>query len=416
MLTRQEGSVFKRREIQPDGTVKLAARYSIKFRTPDGRQVVRVISERKKDAIAELQKALTAIRTDTYQEIREIGFTDYATQWLALREATLKPSTHRTFAAVLGLRKVTQQRRHPSPIEAFGQTLLGAVGPERIARYLGSLTAGGLKPKTVGNMKAILSTVWEDAKASGYCAHNPVRNRLARVAKILTPGDQAEMVVPTPAQVGALLTYLEAVEPRTYAFALTLAGTGMRPGEAAALMGKDLSPATGQIAIVRNYDARAKTMVTPKNGLSRRVDAGPAIFAALRAVADCTDPEAFLLGTGGPLEFDRLRKRWGKLQAAAGCGSWPSYSLRHFAASRMLQEGESLAYVSKQLGHSKQSMTLSHYSRYIPDTKRERGADRLLRELLGATSLIPIQSATDRNGTNQTGHMATQVSDKLEHN
>jgi len=79
-----------------------------------------------------------------------------------------------------------------------------------------------------------------------------------------------------------------------------------------------------------------------------------------------------------------------RLQVAAGCGEWPLYSFRHHWASQMSASGESLAYVSKQLGHSKQSMTLDHYSRFIPDTKRQRGADRLAAELL-APQVAPVR-------------------------
>ncbi len=99
----------------------------------------------------------------------------------------------------------------------------------------------------------------------------------------------------------------------------------------------------------------------------------------------------------------------------------------------MLRSGEPLAYVSGQLGHSKQSMTLAHYNHFIPDTKRQRGADRLVAELLqgssavavtaawpkpvgttlAVTSPLPIQSQTERNGANQTEDEAAQEPNKL---
>ncbi len=96
---------------------------------------------------------------------------------------------------------------------------------------------------------------------------------------------------------------------------------------------------------------------------------------------------------GPDFDFHALSKAWGRLQVAAGCGAWPLYSYRHFWASTMLSSGESLAYVSRQLGHSKQSMTLDHYSRFIPDTKRQRGADRLAAELL-APQVVPLKAVS----------------------
>ncbi len=100
---------------------------------------------------------------------------------------------------------------------------------------------------------------------------------------------------------------------------------------------------------------------------------------------------------GEAFDFHALSKAWGRLQVAAGCGEWPLYSFRHFWASTMLASGESLAYVSRQLGHAKQSLTLDHYSRFIPDTKRQRGADRLAAELLHGAD-----SATSRRYQNAT--------------
>jgi integrase len=380
---------------------------------------VEVVGTRKREATARLEERLAAMRAGTFRaqaEQKDITFKDYAPRWLETRKATLKPSTFRTFQAILGLVKGTKQRRHVSPVQAFGDQLLDAIEPQTIATYLGSLTAGGLKPKSTNNTKALLSSLFEDAKAEGFTSHNPVRHRLVKAAKVLAPSDREERIIPTPAQVAALLSYLDRTDPRLFAFAFTMAGTGMRPGEVAALQVKHLAPTVGKISVMQSFDPRPRKIGLPKNGLTREVDAGVAVFGALAQVDDMSDPERFVLGEpdGTPLRFDLTRKRWSSIQAAAGCGSWPSYSLRHYAASRMLQEGESIAYVSTQLGHSRQAMTLSHYSKFIPDTKRERGADRLAAELLGVTNPLPIQSRTRRNRPEQAGKRSAQVPNNLE--
>jgi len=418
-LHRQNGSTFKRREIQPDGTIKVAKRWSIKFRDPSGRQIVEVVGPKKKEAMARLQEKLAAMRTGTYQTLKAIAFKAYVPQWLAARQPTLKPSTYRTFAGLLGALPTGPGRHARSPVQHFGECLMDAITPEMIATYLGSLTTAKLRPKSVGNVKGLLSSLFEDARAGGYVGTNPVKNRLVRTAKALAPGDHEEMIVPSPPQVAALLNFLDAHDdPRLYAYALTMAATGCRPGECAALMVKDLIPVAGQIRIERAYDPRARKVVLPKSrSSSRTIDAGPSVFAALARVADLSQPESFILAEpdGGPLDFHKVRKGWATLQVAAGCGFFPAYSLRHYAASRMLQEGESLAYVSRQLGHAKQSMTLGHYSHFIPDHKRQRGADRLAAELLGVTTPLPIQSERGRNRANQAEEVEAQVSNNPIH-
>jgi integrase len=393
---RQRGSVFQRK--QADGS--LSDRWSIKYRDPSGRQVVEVVGKKKREALDILERRLTAMRAGTYKaqaEQKQITFKEYAPRWLETRRPSLKPSTHRTFEAILGLVKGTKQRRHASPVKAFGDQLLDAIEAPTIAAYLASLSVGGLRPKSVNNTKTLLSSLFEDAKAEQYTTVNPVKSRLVKAAKVLSPDDREERIIPTPAQVAALLNYLDRTDPRLFAFAFTMAGIGCRPGEAAAIQVKHLSPAVGQVSITQSFDPRPRRLGLPKNGLTREVDAGPAVFSALQRVGDHSNPEAFILAEpdGTPLRFDLVRKRWAAIQAAAGCGSWPSYSLRHYCASRMLQEGESIAYVAKQLGHSRQSMTLSHYSKFIPDRKRERGADRLAAELL-APQAAPVPEMVER--------------------
>jgi len=58
----------------------------------------------------------------------------------------------------------------------------------------------------------------------------------------------------------------------------------------------------------------------------------------------------------------------------------------HDLDSGVQERGESVAYVSKMLGHSRVSMTLDHYAHCLPDTARERGADLLVSELLAGTN------------------------------
>jgi integrase len=179
-----------------------------------------------------------------------------------------------------------------------------------------------------------------------------------------------------------------------------MVGTGMRPGEVCGLQVGDLNRAGGTIEVKRAFDPRAQQIVLPKTGTTRIVDASAQVFAALDRVlrARFGDPaqapaDAYVLGdaTGHPLnvEWWRRSRGWSQALVAAGAGHFGMYSLRHFYASRLLASGEPLAYVQKQLGHANQNMTLSHYSKFIPDQRRARGADRLMAELLAPTAPAP---------------------------
>jgi integrase len=53
------------------------------------------------------------------------------------------------------------------------------------------------------------------------------------------------------------------------------------------------------------------------------------------------------------------------------------HQMRHTFASLLLQAGEQITYVSRQLGHKDSSITLRVYARWLPDTTTSKGVDRL---------------------------------------
>jgi hypothetical protein len=73
---------------------------------------------------------------------------------------------------------------------------------------------------------------------------------------------------------------------------------------------------------------------------------------------------------GCPRDPDRLRKRvWRPALAAAGLRHVTLYSLRHFFASMLIQPGESLKYVSAQLGHTSIQITVDRYGHLLPEER-----------------------------------------------
>jgi len=158
----------------------------------------------------------------------------------------------------------------------------------------------------------------------------------------------------------------------------------------------------------------------PKTGKTRTVDASPQVFAALDRCLRLRfgDPaqapaDAYVLGgaDGQPLDIEwwRRSRGWSRALVAAGVGAFGMYSLRHFYASRLLAASEPLAYVQKQLGHANQNMTLSHYSKFIPDTRRARGADRLMAELLTPAATEPQPNQAPRARTRLDGAEVTAL-------
>ncbi len=85
----------------------------------------------------------------------------------------------------------------------------------------------------------------------------------------------------------------------------------------------------------------------------------------------------FCTEEGQPLDGDNLRHRiFYKALARAGLRRIRLHDLRHTFASLLIQNGESLAYIRDQLGHSSIQVTADTYGHLIPGANRQ-AVDRL---------------------------------------
>jgi integrase len=85
------------------------------------------------------------------------------------------------------------------------------------------------------------------------------------------------------------------------------------------------------------------------------------------ANAEPVAPWVFPSQAGTPLDHSGIAKAFKRVLKAAGlpCHHSP-HSLRHTFASLLLQQGESPAYVQRQLGHSSIKLTVDTYGRWLP--------------------------------------------------
>jgi integrase len=75
----------------------------------------------------------------------------------------------------------------------------------------------------------------------------------------------------------------------------------------------------------------------------------------------------FCTEAGTPLDASRVRKAFARtLQAGALPVHFSPHCLRHTFASLLLQQGESPAYVQRQLGHASIQLTVDTYGKWLP--------------------------------------------------
>jgi integrase len=83
-------------------------------------------------------------------------------------------------------------------------------------------------------------------------------------------------------------------------------------------------------------------------------------------------PWVFTSKADTPLDHENFRERvWFKILAKAGLHHFRIHDLRHTFASLLIQNGESLAYVKEQLGHSSIQIT-DTYGHLVPEAIDKR--------------------------------------------
>jgi integrase len=391
MAHRQQGSIGRRTERRPDGTLRVSSNYFIMYRAPDGTQKKETVGPRKKEAAALLAKRLGALHDGTYREVQEITFREYAQRWIKSRQNALKPSTLASYEAGLGVyaderrdpgppgRRRRRRRRAPALVTVFGDTPLQSITVSDVNAYLGEPTAS-VRPKTRRNSLALLTKLFGDAVEDGYLAVNRLRgSRSLQRPKALRAEDEPEIEILTPAEVNRLL---DAMDAEHYPLFLTGVYTGVRLGELLALQWGDLDRA-GRRLYVRRSVYKGQFYV-PKTKRSRRsIDIGDQLLSVLEGLrlaqygAAPPGPEALIFpsATGRPLDPDNLRHRvWAPALAKAKLRHVRIHSLRHTYASMLIAQGENIKYISSQLGHASVQITIDRYGHLFPDRKRTAAA------------------------------------------
>jgi integrase len=161
---------------------------------------------------------------------------------------------------------------------------------------------------------------------------------------------------------------------------MILAGfrTGLRLGELIALQWGDTDFMHKLIRVSRNFAAGRIT--TPKSrSSSRDVRMTNQLLEELKAQRLRYKEEAlargwqtapewvFYNGTGVLLNADDFRKRvWDRMMEKSGLRRRTPHDMRHTYATLRLSNGDSLAEVSKEMGHSSAEISYKTYYRWMP--------------------------------------------------
>ncbi len=298
----------------------------------------------------------------------------YARRWLDEGEAARKASTHRFYRFNL--------TGHVLPV--LGDKPVPALTRADCRELMSACRAKGLKPASMRGVNRTLSAVLSQAVEDALLPANPA----FRMGKHLRAGDELppEIQPLTREEAQTVIEKAEALYPEYAPLFLCALRTGMRLGELLALQWGDLDFTDRCIHVRRNRVAGKLT--STKNKLRRRVDMSMRLAEVLRRLRTSRkrtalkagtkiEPWVFLTPDGNPVDGDNLRNRvFYRLLEKAELRRIRLHDLRHTYASLLIQQGESLAYVQQQLGHSSIQVTVDVYGHLIPGANRA-AVDRL---------------------------------------
>lgn len=267
----------------------------------------------------------------------------------------------------------------------FGQKKMVEVTPSDISGFLKSKQSA-VSDNTMQKFYGLLHLMFDIAHQYDLIMQNPVRSKLHKPEM-----ERVEKPTLRATEVRAILAQLPEQEQL---FALLIAVTGMRMGEALALRWMDFDATRSELSISHTlYRLRLKSPKTESSMRSIRLV--PVIAELLashrRQSAFQADTDfIFYRADGRPLNANVVRRLLYKAMDAAEIkrvkGQYGFHIFRHTAGSLLYAKSRDLKLVQNTLGHSDISTTSDIYV-HLDDKVMSEGTEILAGEILGKRDL-----------------------------
>jgi len=277
-------------------------------------------------------------------------------------------------------------RLHVLPV--LGSVPLRKLRVADMERWYATLGDKGLSPASIRKAHTIVRAALAQAVRWGWVPSNVAA--LARPP--LVP--KAVVATPTPAAVRRILTVARERNPELAVYLHVAAVTGARPGEVCGLRWSDIDLDEQELYISRRIlevKPQPKVQDLTKTGKTRRIPLDAATIEMLVGLRRDREHLAETLGTrlaseayvfsdtidgSGFWRPDSTSRRFRKLRDDHGLDNVTLYSLRHQAATTMIDNGIDARTVSERLGNSVATVLGT-------STRARTAADRNAAELMG---------------------------------
>jgi integrase len=330
----------------------------------------------KRQAQVECARLVSEVKVGTYVEPSKTTLGQFLDRWLDDVRTRVSPKTHERYTQIC--------QKNIAPL--LGAIPLAKLRPEQISEaYAKALASGrlkgggGLSPRTVRQMHAILKSALSEAVKWEILVRNPAS---------AVRGPKVGRAVMRTYDLEQTAELIEAVRGRRIFIPTLLAVLGgLRRGEIAALRWRDIDLAAAQLAIVQSAE-QTKTGVRykePKSGRGRTIALSATLVTELRAHRVQQAQELLQVGKrlsdddlvvtqadGSPLRPHSLGQEW--VRFLARYGALPRirfHDLRHAHATHLLASGVHPKVASERLGHSKVAITLDLYSHVLPNMQAD---------------------------------------------
>jgi integrase len=326
---------------------------------------------------AQAQQRLRAMLSLTDKGIpvatTKITFSQWLTKWMA--GYVIPKLRQKTIERYQGLID-----KHLVPY--IGHVELTKLTPIDVATLEAKLLDNGMAPKGVEMVHNVISGAYKYAVSMEVAWRNPVKS--VTPPKVI----RKEVEPPEIAKVRGILSLAEAEEHPLFACFHLIAYTGLRRGEAIGLRHQDLNLEAGTISIVqtiiRSLHKGIIVEPTKTNAGRRMIDLDDETIDVLRAhlgkqllrrmelEGSYEDNGLVFPGPlGEPLNPMAVTRGFQSFAKRMGFNGGKVHDLRHFHASVMLQNGQSLLLVSKRIGHASVSTTGDVYGHLLPGWQKE---------------------------------------------
>lgn len=334
------------------------------------RQVTRTFRGTKAKAKVELGRFVTEVADGKFDKTTAtVG--QLLDAWLEQVASSQRPRTLEE-----NRRKIDHRIR---PV--LGSQRLAKLGTDTLDTAYRRWLAEGLSPTTVHAYHAILSAALRQAVKWGWIAQAPTERA--------TPPQpvRKDMVVPTPAELSALVRAAEAKNPVLGTAVALAALTGCRRGELVALRWSDVDLPGARVRIARSLTVAGGEQHTgpTKTHAVRDLALDPIAVGVLQRrwaymvdLSECAesalvaDPYVLSYNANGATAVDP----GGLTHAFAGVCStlgvhFRFHDLRHFSVTTLIAAGIDVRTVAERHGHAQATMTLNRYAHALPERDRE---------------------------------------------